>query len=190
MKETTNKIWIGWLAFLFIVVHFSFIIIYAFPATISHPKLKAFATPYVEPIFAQTWGMFAPCPTVNSTIEIKFYFENDSTEWDNPVTDAANRHSYLRGSHHGEIVLAASNLYYWLSLDLNMLNVAIGDDFPTDRMAEFYDGYSYYKIQNFIRGNGWYLYDSKVESALIRFYLEDVVSGEEGMITLPKFYLN
>ena len=71
-----------------------------------------------------------------------------------------------------------------------MLNVTIGDDFPTDRMTEFYDGYSYYKIQNFIRGNGWYLYNSKVESALIRFYLEDVVSGEEGMITLPKFYLN
>jgi hypothetical protein len=190
LKGTNNKIWVGWLAFLFIVVHFTFIVIYAFPATISNPKLKAFARPYVEPIFTQTWGMFAPCPTVNSTIEIKFYFEDDSTGWVNPVADAANKHSYLRGSHHGEIVLAASNLYYWLSLDLAALDVSIGDDFPTDRMAEFYDGFSYYKIRNFIRGNGWYLYDSEVESAIIRCYLEDVVSGEEGVIELPKINLN
>ena len=190
MSGAKNKIWIGWAAFLFVIIHFSFIVIYAMPTKISNPQLKAVSTPYVEPVFTQTWGMFAPCPVVNPTIQIKFYFENDSTGWVNPIEDAVNKHSYLRGSHHGELVLSASNLYYWLSVDMDMLGIEIGDDFPKNRMSEYYDGYSYYKIQNFIKGNGLYLYNKEVKSAIIRFYLEDVVTENEGMIELPKFYFH
>lgn len=190
MYKENQKIGMGWLAFGFVLVHFSFIVIYALPARISNPQLKSFATPYVEPIFTQTWGMFAPCPVVNSALEIKFYFENDSTDWVNPLADASEKHSYLRGSYHGELVLAASNLYYWLSIDLASLDISIGDHFPEERMSEFYSGFSYYKIRNYISGNAWYLYDCEVDSALIRFYLEDVVTGNDGVIELPKFNFN
>lgn len=190
MSKQNNKIWIGWLAFLFIIVHFCLIVFYALPEQISNAKLKSFSTPYVEPVFTQTWGMFAPCPVVNSVVDIQFFFGADSTDWVNPVDNAAAMHGYLKGSHHGELVLSASNLYYWLSVDLDQMDVEIGDEFPTDRMNEFYEGYSYFKIHNFIRGNGLYLYDSQVDSANVRFHLEDVVTKEKGTVVLPKFYFN
>ena len=179
----------GWLAFLFVIVHFSLICVYALPSAFSNPKLKAIATPYVTPIFTQTWGMFAPCPTVNSTIEIKFFFENDSTGWVNPIAEAERQHAFYRATYHGELVLSAANLYYWFSLDMDEMGMTIGDEFPAGRMDEFYGGNSYFKIRNFIRGNGWYLYNSEVVSALIQFKLEDVITGEKGILTLPKIYI-
>jgi hypothetical protein len=190
LKGTRHKIWIGWLAFLFIIVHFSFIIIYALPAKMVNPKLQAIATPYVEPIFTQTWGMFAPCPTVNSSIAITFYLRGGGFILGDPIANAAEKHSYLRCSHHGELVLSGANLYYWLSVDLDMMGVAFGDDFPENRMDEFYKGRSYYKIKNFIRGNALSLYGAELDSAIIRFTLEDVVVGEETVMVLPKYYFN
>ncbi|NOQ70815.1 MAG: hypothetical protein GQ574_02370 [Crocinitomix sp.] len=187
MNKAKNKIWIGWLAFLFIIVHFSFIFIYALPAQLSNPQLRSAITPYVEPVFTQTWGMFAPCPTVNSSVEIIFFFGEDSTGWVNPIADAEGKHFYLRGSHHSELVLSGSNLYYWLSTDLQQMGLEFGDDFPSHRMSEFYAGESYYKIRNFIRGNAYSLYDSVVDSARIRFHLEDVVTGEKNSIELPQY---
>jgi hypothetical protein len=190
LSKVNNKIWIGWLAFFFIIAHFSFIFIYALPAQVSSSQLKSVTTPYVEPLFTQTWGMFAPCPTVNSSIMIEFYLENGITVIGDPIAEAAKAHSYLRGSHHGELVLSASNLYYWLSIDLDQMGVEIGDEFPAEKTGDFYEGYSYFKIKNFIRGNGLYLYDSVVDSAIIRFQLKDVVTGEQGVIQLPKFYFD
>jgi hypothetical protein len=190
LDKANNKIWIGWVAFLFIIIHFSFIIVYALPPQVSGPQLKMIATPYVEPIFTQTWGMFAPCPTVNATISIQFYLVNGKVVLENPVAEAVETHQYLRGSHHGELVLSASNLYYWLSLDLDQMGVETGEEFPIEKSSEFYDGYSYYKIKNFIRGNALSLYETAVDSAIIRFSVEDVATGDEGVIELPKFYFD
>lgn len=189
MTELKQKIWIGWLAFLFIVIHFVFILAYALPPEFSNSSLKSFATPYVEPVFTQHWSMFAPCPITNASVEIKFYFDgNDSTDWVSPTEDARNIHGWLKGTHHGELVLAESNLMYWLGLDLDRMGIEIGDPFPLYRTSEFQQGYSYFKIKDYIEGNALYLYDKEVVHAKIRCDLEDVVTGERGVLELPEFY--
>mgnify|MGYP000201869384 CR=1 FL=1 len=188
MGTTKNKIWIGWLALLFIVVHFGLIISYALPAKFSSTKLRSVAIPYVEPVFTQRWSMFAPCPIIDATVEVKFYFENDSTSWISPTENARKKHSWYRGTYHGELVLAESNLMYWLGLDLDAMGVKTGDSFPIERTSEFHKGYSYFKIKDYISGNARYLYGVNPTKGLIRCYIENVVTKETGVIVLPPFY--
>lgn len=187
MKTSKYKIWGGWLAFTFVLLHFGFIIVYALPDQFSNPKLKTFTTPYVEPVFSQTWGMFAPCPTINSSVELKYYFKDDSTDWIDPNAGARAGHAMWRGSHHGELMLAESNLMYWIELDLKGVGVEIGGDFSVGQTQEYYKGYSYFQVENYLLGNAYYLLGKKPTSARIRVYMEDVISGKSGVTELPKF---
>lgn len=179
---------IGWgrIALILIVLHFSLIFVYALPESLSNSTLKAWSKPYVEPIFTQTWGMFSPCPTLNGHVELRYKFEDGlQTKWASPTETAEKFHSIFPGLHYAEIVLAESNLVYWLSLDLNYLNIEIGDSFPIDKMEEFYTGYSYFIIRDYVFGNAAYLFNKKPIEGEIRFAIRDVVSAEEGTLTLP-----
>ncbi len=157
------------------------------PDSVVNSDLKKIATPYVEPIFTQKWSMFAPCPTINAHVQMKFYFQDDSTEWISPTSDAQKVHGWIKASHHAGLVLGESNLAYWLSLDLDQLGIGIGDSFPEDRIEDYQKGYSYFKVKNYLSGNANYFFDKDVVSAKIRFELEDVVSTKKGMLELPVF---
>lgn len=176
------------MALFFIVLHFFLIFVYALPDSLSSPVLKNLAKPYVEPVFTQQWGMFAPCPIVDAHVEVRYWFENgDSISWMSPTEDARFLHSWLKGTHHGELVLAESNLMYWLSLDLDYLDYEAGADFPGDQLENFYKGYSYFKIKDYLFGNAVYLFDQVPEEGEMRCYLKNVVTGKSDLITLPKY---
>ena len=188
LEIAKNKIWLGRFALLFVIIHFGFIIAYALPSQLSNPQIKSFAQPYVEPVFTQTWSMFAPCPEINGYIEVKYFFNSDSTDWVSPAENARNKHKWYRGSYHGELVLAESNLLFWIGLDLDQMDIEIGDSFPFERSSEFQKGYSFYKIKNYLKGNCIYLYDKMANKARIRLVMENVITHKSGIIELPQFY--
>lgn len=179
---------VGWLAFFFVLIHFCFIVIYALPDQFSKPALKTIAAPYVEPVFTQKWSMFAPCPTVNGHIKMQFCFEDDTTAWIDPTAEAYRKHGFYRGSYHGELVLAESNLIYWLQLDLNAMGIGLEDEFPADRLEAFQKGWSYFKIKNYLEGNARYFFGKSPVSARLWCSREDVVTHEKGELELPMFY--
>lgn len=187
LDQKRLKIRLGWAAFVFVVFHFTMIVLYAMPESLAPSSFNRVSKPYVEPIFTQRWSMFAPCPVIDGKVEVKYYFQNGSTDWISPTEDARKWHGRLRGTHHGELVLAESNLMYWLGLDLEHLGIQIGDDFPMDKIEVFYKGYSYYKIKDYLNGNAIYLYDQKPVQALMRCHLIDVKEGLEGTLELPVF---
>ena len=75
--ENKKKIKYGWLAFLFVIIHFVFILISIFPKSFTTPNLHFISNQYVQPFFVQRWAMFAPCPTFENRIKLKFYFQKD-----------------------------------------------------------------------------------------------------------------
>lgn len=181
-----GKIVWGKLAALFIVIHFTFIIIYALPDSFSNPQFQSYTTAYVEPVFTQKWAMFAPCPTLNGYTEVRYVFEEgDTSGWIRPTDEAKRMHDWTKGLHYGELVLAESNLIYWLSLDLEYLDMREECSVPEEKMNDFFQGYSYFKIKDYIFGNANYLFDKAPKSAEIRFYLEDVVTLQGHVVTLP-----
>jgi len=181
-----GKIVWGKLAALFIGIHFTFVIIYALPDAFSSPQLKTYASAYVEPVFTQKWAMFAPCPTLNGYTEVRYVFEEgDTSGWIRPTDQAKKIHDWTKGLHYGELVLAESNLIYWLSLDLDYLNLKDESKVPAEKMNAFFQGYSYFKIKDYTFGNANYIFNKVPTSAEIRFYLEDVVTRREHCVTLP-----
>lgn len=181
----------GLAAFFFVVIHFSFVIVYAWPEPLKPKVLHHFTKAYVEPVFTQRWSMFAPCPTINSRVEINYFFSaSDSTGWIRPTSEAIEVHDYFPALHYGELVLAESNLDYWLGLDIDYMDLSVNDPFPVDQKEAFYKGYSYYKIRNFAEGWAHYLYERRVIAAKVRFIREDVTTGEVEVFVLPQYDLS
>lgn len=185
MSSKGKIVW-GKLALLFIVIHFTFIFVYALPDSFSSTRIKSITTAYIEPIFTQKWAMFAPCPIIDGHVEVRYVFSSgDSTPWISPTEKARLVHNWTKGLHYGELVLAESNLVYWFSLDLDYLEVTEGDSIPAEKMNAFYQGYSYYKIKDYLFGNAKYLYEEAPRLAEIRFQLKDVTTNKERSIYLP-----
>lgn len=185
MPSKEKIVW-GKVALLFVAVHFTFIFFYALPDSMANKRLKSMTTAYVEPIFSQKWAMFAPCPIINGHVEVCYVFENnDSTGWISPTEQARFIHNWTKGLHFGELVLAESNLVYWLTLDLDYFKINDQDRIPADQLATFYEGYSYYKIKDYLFGNAIYLYDQVPKTAEIRFRLKDVTTNHERLVLLP-----
>lgn len=187
METSKYKALIGWAAFFFILIHFSFIFLYASPPELVGNKTRPFASNYVSPIFDQKWAMFAPCPTINGHIQIKYVFDSDTTEWTNPVKQAAEVQAWFKMTHHAELLLAESNLLHWVKLDFDSMGLEPGDSLSSEQASKYYQGYSHNMVKNYVYGNGIYLFDKKVKSALVRCEMENVVTGEHGVTELPLF---
>jgi len=185
--KDNNKNITGWTAFGFIVIHFALIIAYALPTDISGDRVKRIAGAYVSPIFEQSWSMFAPCPVINGHVEIMYFFENDSTDWTNPVINAQKKHAFFRGTYHGELVLAESNLMYWIVTDLDAMEIDLNHPFPSDRTNEYQKRYSFNMIRNYIWGNAIYHYDDNVKKARVKCLIENVALNSYAEIELPQF---
>lgn len=186
--QLKSKILWGKLALFFVIIHFTFIILYALPDSFANARLKTYSTAYVEPIFTQKWSMFAPCPVIDGYTEVRYVFNSDDTTgWLRPTEHAKSVHSWTKGLHYGELVLAESNLIYWLSLDIDYLNLGVEGQVAEEKLSAFYQGYSYFKIKDYLFGNANYLFHKRPMNAEIRFYLKDVVTGEEHLLLLPSY---
>ena len=186
MKEV-NKIRLGWIAFCFVSFHFVCIFIYALPEGVIPNGLKSFSYGYVSPVFEQKWALFVPCPIVNQNLEIKYFFDDDSTDWVDVNADAKKKHSFWRLTYHGDIALGESNLLYWVAGDFEIMNISLYQDIPIDSASSFKNYYSYYLVKNYAMSNAISLYDKKPDSAYVKCNFHNVKTDERGSSILPKF---
>ena len=184
MKEK-NKIIVGWLAFLFVVFHLSALFIFASPPQFGLQKGKKAVSPYVVPLFEQTWTMFAPCPVVTGKMKMKITYDSGDTEWFYPAENSRHWHQYLRGSHHGDLVILESNLLHWLKVDLEDFNLAYEGECPAYLEEAFKHGHSYFLISRYAYGWALKTKDEVPVSAEVIAELENVKTGETGDFRLP-----
>lgn len=182
-----NKIRIGWIAFCFVLLHFAFIVVYALPEGWLSSNFKSISVAYVSPVFEQKWNLFVPCPIVDQNLEIKYFFQNDSTDWLDVNADAKKLHSYFRLTHHGELTLGESNLMCWINSDFEMMNISLYHDFPIDSSSSFKQYNSYYLVKNYVAANANFMFEKKLDSAFVRCHFYNVKTGENGASILPKF---
>ena len=182
-----NKIRIGWCAFLFVLFHTVTIIVYAFPAGYIPRSLQSASAHYVQPVFEQTWSLFAPCPVNDGKIEVKYYFEDDSTDWINPLKEQLEIHSRLRFTHHGELAIGYSNLLFYVANDLQVKGLSIYEPFPPDSTAAYRTTSSYWLMRQFIYGISDFTYGKYPVRALAKCHYRNVKTKEEGTLLLPEF---
>ncbi|WP_027419308.1 DUF5819 family protein [Crocinitomix catalasitica] len=185
-----NKIHKGWLALFFVIFHFVCIIIYAFPPNIIPEKVQGMAAHYVSPVFDQKWNMFAPAPVIQSTIEVKYYFKNgDSSIWIRPALNALKRHMETRFTFYGELALAESNMAYWVQVDIDYLDLIDTETMNPEQWSDFRKGYSYRKLQNYVKGYSRINGITGVQAYVVRYDYLNVKTGKKGVLYLPKINL-
>ena len=93
MKQDVNKKKRAqWMALLFLVFHFSLILIYTLPNAWFGMTSKSYAASYVRPFFNQRWNLFAPeIPSEHYT----FHVRNKDGVWKELVEDMAEYKSCL-----------------------------------------------------------------------------------------------
>ena len=183
----SNKIRLGWFAFAFVAAHFIMIFLYAMPFGYVPGPLKNVAANYVHPFFEQTWNLFAPAPVLNQEMKIRYFFGADSTDWINIYQDEAELHNILRFTHHGDLVLAESNLLYYVSTDLQYMGISLYQPFPADSADAYKYRGSYEMTRTFIYGNAVRDFNKVPAAADVQCIFENVKTGEAGIIQLPRF---
>lgn len=183
----SNKILLGWLAFVFVTGHSLAICIYAFPEGYISPRIKNLASIYVHPVFEQTWSLFAPCPIHDTKLRVKYYFEDDSTDWIEPMASAYENHAIYRFSHHGELAVGESNLLFFIASDLAWKGISLYEPFPVDSSTVFTYTTSYWQTKSFIHASADYLFDKTPVRALAECTFRNVKTGESGTMVLPEF---
>ncbi len=184
-----NKIRLGWAAFIFLVIHFSMILIFAWPEPHMPKKLKELSSAYVHPIFTQRWSMFAPCPYKSFGMRIKYEFvDGETSEWIRPAEDAITMHSKLRCTHHMEIALCESNLMYWVDKDLEEIGIPNKGILNDEAESEYISSYSHPMVKRYAYGNAHYLFDKEPLNALVECNVTDVTNGSSYQVVLPKLY--
>jgi len=174
-------------AFSLVVAHFAMIVIYAFPSNYMPESFKSVSQGYVYPVFEQSWSLFAPCPLIDGHLRVKYYFENDSTAWVNPIAEAEKVHAMLRFTHHADLVLGESTVLFWVVGDLQEIGLSPYESFPVDSADAFKNKASYGRLLYYLKGNADYLYDKKPIRAVAECSFENVATGEKGKMILPEF---
>lgn len=184
MKQK-NKTIAAWIAFLFVVLHLTFISLYAAPPAYVSAPVKAVVTPYVSPLFEQSWSMFAPCPVVSGHLKVKITYATKEMDWFYPTKEPREWHSYLRGSHHSELVLLEANMIYWVNCDVQDLQLNLSEPIPDYLIDSFKHGYSYWMMNRYLYGLALKISDEKPLKAEVIAELNNVKTGEEGFLTYP-----
>lgn len=182
-----NKIITGWIAFIFVVFHLSALFLFAAPAQFGLLKGKKFVSPYVVPLFEQSWSMFAPCPVTTGKIKVKIQYADESTDWFYPGENAQKWHQYLRASHHGDLVILESNLIYWLTVDLDDFNLPYEGQCPSYLIEAFKHAHSFHLIGRYVYGWGLKNNNQPPISARVEVDLHNVKTGEKGTFKMPVY---
>jgi len=150
--ENKKKIWLGWLAFSFVIFHFATILITTFPEKFTSPTAQKLSNYYVTPLFSQTWNMFTPCPLTQNTLKFKLYFDSETTQLIVPSTNYSKYHSKYRFTHHGDLAVGESNLLFWIQLDLDKLNIKPNRKLLQYQKDAFYKTRGYFLLKNYLSG--------------------------------------
>lgn len=185
--NSKNKKKLGWLAFIFVIFHSLSLFIYAFPQSLISSRAHEIVEPYVYPMFQQKWSMFAPCPLITSSLEMKIHYENDSIDWFSPASEAGIWHSYLRVTHHAELALLEANILHWIYVDVKDLNLMLNEPIPDHVIPLFYEGHSYNLLRRYIYGNSLKIKGKEPSYAEVRCSFYNVKEERGGDIYLPMF---
>ncbi len=177
-KETVNKkkIWLGYLAFFFVVFHVIAILISTFPENYTSKSVKQISKVYTEPLFAHNWGMFAPCPLTEHTLKFKLYFDDDTTELITPSVNNFNYHTKLRFTHHGDLATGEYNMLYWIKVDLDDLNISPNKKILQSQLDLFEYTRGYYLLKTYLTGYARDLkgkYPTKADVSLEYYHVKD-----------------
>lgn len=178
------------MAFIFVIGHSLAIFIFAFPTGYLPQTLKNAASIYVHPMFEQTWSLFAPCPIHDTKMRVKYYFEEDSTDWVEPMKDVYELHARYRFTYHGDLAVGESNVLYYTMNDLIWKGISPYEPFPVDSAQTFFYTSSFYITKNFVYGSADFLYGKRPVSALVECSFNNVKTGESGTLILPEFVYN
>ncbi len=170
--ETKKKIQHGWIAFTFILFHFTLIVISILSDDQTVNPVSRFSKEYVNPFFYQKWSMFAPCPLLENRFEFKLYFENDSTDWIDPSINTLEKHSKYRASYHGNIAVGEYNLLFWVKMDLDQLNIPANQPLDISHFPDFKKTRARFLLKNYLKGYSHSQFNEKLVRAdvNIRYY--------------------
>lgn len=190
MSET-KKIRLAWAAFLFVLLHTAAIVIYAFPEPYLPRPIKNISSYYVSPVFMQTWNLFAPAPLHNANLSIKYIYQNDTTDWLNPLDEDLKKHQMYRMTYHGDLTVGQSNLLFFLANDIRYLGISIYDDFPEDSLSALQKTSSYWLTRNYVYGLSTFKYNKEPDAAIVKCHYQNVQTLDSGSFVLPAFnFLN
>src|SRR5699024_4330508 len=82
MKKKILEVWF-YILLTFVVLHSTITIVYNFPITPFAEKFNKVIHTYMDPLFTQTWTLFAPNPvSTNMKVEVKLsHGNNQETGW-------------------------------------------------------------------------------------------------------------
>jgi hypothetical protein len=167
-------------------MHFSMIFIYAFPQQYVPAPAKTVANGYVYPFFEQTWNLFAPCPLISHQLSVRYFYEDDSTDWIDVYKADQELHEALRFTYHGDRVLGESNLLFWLEGDMQYLGLSLYEPIPADSAMALRNTMGYIRLASFTRGYARLNLDREPIAAETRCFFENVETGESAVVLLPK----
>ncbi|MBK9593729.1 MAG: hypothetical protein IPO32_20315 [Crocinitomicaceae bacterium] len=70
-------------------------------------------------------------------MRVKYYFEDDSTDWVEPMKDVYASTHFYRGSYHGDLAVGESNLLYYIANDLIWKGLSPYEPFVKDSAQTF-----------------------------------------------------
>lgn len=181
-----KKIWQGWLAFSFVLIHFTFIILYAFPQQFVSERTKSVAAVYVDPLFVQKWSMFAPCPVLDMKVKLKIHHEKGESDWFYPGEEYRKKHSFWRGSWHGDYVITEINMLHWVYADLAEFEQDPENISYTDK-KKFQTSKGGLMLQRFIKGISLSFFDALPIEAYAICEFNNVKTDELIELELPVY---
>jgi hypothetical protein len=176
--ENKNKKWLGRLALVFVIFHFTTIFVTALPETYTSKSTKVTTGYYVNPIFTQTWSMFAPCPIWEDKLKFKLHYENESTDWITPSEKNLKLHSNFKFLHFGDLVVGESNMLYWLRYDIFNMHLENKKNISNSKLAEFKKTLGYMILKKYLTGYSLNIKNKKPLSADIEISFKNVKTDE------------
>jgi len=169
---------LGWVAFFILIFHFSFIIISILSGSSPTTKIGNLSNSYVNPFFKQKWAMFAPCPVLENRMKVKYFFEDDSTDWIDPIEHPLKRHQTLRFTHHGNIAVGFYNMLYWFKIELDNQETKTNEFLDFSDLKSLRNSLGNKLLNKYINGYCLETFNRKPTSSNIDISYRDIVSEQ------------
>ena len=180
-----NKTIIGWAAFIFVCFHLVAIFIFASPYQFGLQRGKKLVSPYVTPLFEQSWSMFAPCPVVNGKIWVKIEYKDEVVDWFDPRENDRKWHKWLRCSHHGDRILLEANVLHYIWAEAEEFGLAYDEPIPESLIEAFRETAGYVYAKRYSYGVARNYADKEPEKIWVRAEMENLKTGDSGSFELP-----
>lgn len=178
MKKKILRVWFLFLL-TFVILHSTITVIYNFPINPFTEKFNKITNAYMNPLFSQTWTLFAPDPvSTNTKVEVKFSHGNhQETGWVNfsdTVLDQSQKSFFTYYQFYSGALIQMEN-------DVKNASISIIDKLKIDKNKELLN-----KIndEKFLEKYGSEYVDDLIKEENVEDFLKDnlVVNSLYGMI--------